>query len=218
MKTGGGSMGKTKNSLMLALMFAFVFSSSSFGVAWSGKKYKNAEAVAKAVKITDDSFKKEKLYEFPAMNYDIVDKKEKLQYLPDYKSPGLVACPYLYQISAIVKAGTEEKTFKLDFSFYCYDTEVFFVKEIYDGDGNKIYEGPSNYDDAWKNHDMRNTYMIVGVAKMDRHAFDASSNITLEYLQAHKDTGLIFKIFTNKKDQYLHIPSYYIQAVVDAFK
>jgi len=192
-----------------------VFSQDSFA-----KKYTTADAISKAVKITDDNFKKQTVYEFPIIDYQKVDKKEKLQYIPDYKDPNLFFKnnPLVYQIVAIVNQKTGEKTFYLKFSFYFDAGAGFYVEQIYDSNGNQIYKGFSNFEDADANHSFISTYLFEGIAKVNKTIFYCNPTVTEQYLKDNKDTGIVLKVYAPKEDVYLHIPSYYIQAVLDTVK
>ena len=202
--------------MFFALMTGYV--STSFA-----KTYTSKEEIIKKTKITSDNFKKETHYAFPAINYNDFKKEEKLQYIPDWKNPDVILKnnPIMYEIIAITNSKKNTQTFMFNVDFYSDYENPWVVTEMYDSNGDEIIE----YIESIKisliigSFKKDAVYLFEGIAKAPKYVDDCKIEIKKEYLEKNKEEGIVIRATTsNKEYRYFHVPSFYIQAVLETVK
>jgi len=216
------------------LMFTVLGLTLSLSSKVFAKTFTTEKDVAANTTITVDNFTKTTTYVFPVVNYNDVSKDEKLQYMPDYKNPdGFMAYnPIVYYMKATSDSKNNKQIFNWTFTFVSdYDVNNRWVASaIYDSNGNALFsmteaEIEARREALINDENQSNLlYVYEGITKVAKYTSDNKMVVSREYLEAAKDSGLVLRatvLRTNSADpeyRFFHIPSYYIQAILDTVK
>lgn len=185
-----------KTALLLAILLAV--SAPAFAK-------KDAAWVVKKAQVTEDPFEKSKVFTFPEINYRQMGGEVK-----QYTGVGIMKSPYfLYHIDAKVKADGKE-----------------FVLEVKNPRvnlaGNKAF---ANYYKALDNDGKELNFALTKQFEPKRGDITKSTpeegfKITFDeqYIQSHKDTGIVIKVYGENESHIFHVSPWYIEGMLQTIK
>jgi len=192
------------------------------------------QEVAANTQITADNFKKTTTYVFPIVYYKYVGKDEKLQYMPNYKEPSDFSDKdeIAYYLTAAIDSKNNTETFIFTFSFFSdYDDKDnrWEAWELYDSNGNALVRGGSGASIdiaqiAMYNDTSEPTYYLGDSGR--KYVSTNNIKVLRKYLETTKDSGIVLRATVLRASYdinppeyvYFHIPSYYIQAILNTVK
>lgn len=185
-----------KIALLLAVLLAV--SSPAFAK-------KDAAWVVKKAKVTDDPFEKSKIFTFPEINYRQMGGEVK-----QYTGVGIMKSPYfLYHIDAKVKTNGNEYVLEVKNPRVNLAGKKAFANynKALDSDGNELKfaltkQFEPKYGDI--SHPTPEEAFTI--------TFDEA------YIQSHKDTGIVIKVYGENESHIFHVSPWYIEGVLQAIK
>ena len=164
---------------------------------------KDAAWVAKKVKIENDPFEQAVVFTFPTLNYRQMGGEVK-----QYTGVSVMKCPYfLYFVKAKAKEGKPTE--------YVIEVKNPRINLA----GGKSF---ANYKKAVDNSGKELMFTLGEQFEPKpgdlRATPEEGFNITLdeEYVKAHKDTGIVIKVYGDSESPIFHISPWYIDGMLQA--
>jgi hypothetical protein len=197
-----------KTTFLFLVLLSFVVLS-----ACAGASINTAADVNQQAQIQMDNLKNETIIIFPSVSYPKVDKAEIQQYIPNYQQSDIGVVYFIKVITDSTKktVKTVELHTELSATSFAGSPQRFTVKEILDSGKTKLnYKFVSDaagiYGGGYGSNYYKRNYII---------------DLSEVYIVKYKDTGVLLSVYLENAKQtnvLFHIPTYYIQGVLDKVK
>lgn len=185
-----------KKLLVLLVLISFI--------AIPAQAKKDASWVVKKVKVENDPFEQATVFTFPTLNYRQMGGEVK-----QYTGVSVMKAPYFYYfVKAKVKEGKP-----VEYVIEVNNPRINLA-------GNKSF---ANYKKAVDNSGKELVFTLVEqfepkMGDIKRTTPEENFTISLddEYVKAHKDTGIVIKVYGDSESPIFHISPWYIDGMLQA--